>query len=189
MRLNNWCLSAVVLAAPVFAEPVIFQLDPAQSQVAFTLDDVLHTVHGTFQLEKSVIRVDPATGSAGGSVVVDARSGNSGSNARDSRMHKKILESESFPQITFTPDRLLGQLNLQGASDFQLHGIFSIHGASHELSAKVHAEASDGKITATVGFPVPYVKWGMKNPSTLFLRVGDTVKIDLRITARIVPGT
>ena len=28
-------------------------------------------------------------------------------------------------------------------------------------------------------FTVPYQKWGMKNPSTLFLRVSDTVEIDL----------
>jgi hypothetical protein len=32
---------------------------------------------------------------------------------------------------------------------------------------------------ATVHFTVPYAKWGMKNPSTLFLRVNDSVEIDL----------
>jgi hypothetical protein len=28
-------------------------------------------------------------------------------------------------------------------------------------------------------FLVPYVKWGMKDPSNLILKVGDTVTIDL----------
>jgi hypothetical protein len=33
--------------------------------------------------------------------------------------------------------------------------------------------------TAKVHFTIPYAKWGMKNPSTLFLRVSDSVEIDL----------
>jgi hypothetical protein len=40
--------------------------------------------------------------------------------------------------------------------------------------------------TATAKFPVPYVKWGMKNPSLLFLRVGDAVDIDFRGTGSLV---
>jgi hypothetical protein len=39
--------------------------------------------------------------------------------------------------------------------------------------------------TATVHFTVPYAKWGMKNPSTLFLRVNDSVEIDLEIAGNI----
>jgi len=39
----------------------------------------------------------------------------------------------------------------------------------------VHLEGSTW--TATADFTVPYVNWGMKNPSVLFLRVGNDVKV------------
>jgi hypothetical protein len=35
-------------------------------------------------------------------------------------------------------------------------------------------------LDVTTHFVVPYIRWGMKNPSTLFLRVGDQVNIDVR---------
>ena len=40
-------------------------------------------------------------------------------------------------------------------------------------------EMSADRWTTTVHFTVPYAKWGMKNPSTLFLRVNDSVEIEL----------
>ena len=40
-------------------------------------------------------------------------------------------------------------------------------------------EMSADHWTAAVHFTVPYAKWGMKNPSTLFLKVNDSVEIDL----------
>ena len=36
-----------------------------------------------------------------------------------------------------------------------------------------------GYWTATLHFAIPYAKWGMKNSSTLFLRVSESVDIDL----------
>ena len=54
-------------------------LDPARSEVHFTLSDTLHVVHGTFHIQQGDIAFDPATGKATGSIVVDALSGQSGS--------------------------------------------------------------------------------------------------------------
>jgi hypothetical protein len=39
---------------------------------------------------------------------------------------------------------------------------------------------------ATVHFTVPYATWGMKNPSTLFLKVNDSVEIDLTAVGNVV---
>jgi hypothetical protein len=66
-----------------------------------------------------------------------------------------------------------------------LHGTFRIHGADHEMDLPVRVRAAAETLTAETEFSVPYVKWGMKNPSTLFLRVGDTVKIDIKAAGRI----
>ena len=57
--------------------------------------------------------------------------------------------------------------------------MFSIHGVDREITVPAEVEMSADHWTATVHFTVPYEKWGMKNPSNLFLRVNDSVEIDL----------
>ena len=177
--------AAALFAATAFAQTQRVQLDPALTRINWTLGATLHTVHGTFKVKSADLWFDPANGQAGGRIVVDAQSGESGSSARDTRMHKNILESEKFPEITLVPDRVDGTVNLQGDSDVKLHGAFLIHGDTHEvvMSAKSHIER--GKLTATITFPVPYVEWGMKNPSTFVLRVKDTVQIEIQATGEI----
>ncbi len=177
-------LLIALLALPAFAEKVDLDIDPATTKVQWTLGDVLHTVKGTFRLKKGDLWFDPDTGKAGGLLVVDATSGESGSSARDGRMHKNVLESAKYPEITFAPDRVDGKVAKGTDSEVQLHGMFTIHGAAHEitLKAKTHWEAQ--KLTATLAFNVPYVKWGMKDPSTFILKVKDFVEIDVETTAR-----
>ena len=55
LRRNSFTLAfallALSLASPAVAQETVLELDPAQTQVSFTLGDVLHTVHGTFKLE------------------------------------------------------------------------------------------------------------------------------------------
>lgn len=160
-----------------------FDIAPSQAQVTFTLGDVLHTVHGTFALKHAALRFDPETGSAGGEIVVDATSGNSGSAARDRRMHANILESAKFPEIVFRPGHVEGRIAADGASDATLHGVFSIHGAGHEIAVPIHVDAANGRYATTAHFTIPYVKWGMKNPSTFLLRVSDKVEIDVKLVA------
>jgi len=60
-----------------------------------------------------------------------------------------------------------------------VHGMFRIHGVDREITVPAEVEISPDRWSATVHFTVPYAKWGMKNPSTLFLRVNDSVEIDL----------
>lgn len=179
--------SAVLLFTAYFstAQPVEFDVDPSASKVQFTLGDVLHTVHGTFQVKGGAIRFDRSTGAASGSVIVDAASGDSGSGARDSRMKKNILEVSKYPEITFSPDHVNGTLAVQGASRVEVHGLFRIHGSDHEVALPAEIEMRPDHMTATLHFIVPYVQWGMKSPSTLFLRVDDKVAIDVRAGGRL----
>jgi polyisoprenoid-binding protein YceI len=177
---------AALLAAAdtIPVQETVLQIDPALTKVGFTLADVLHTVHGTFSLKRGTIRFDPLSGKASGELVVDAASGNSGSPARDRRMNANILESERYPEIAFRPDHVQGRVAAEGTSQIELHGTFLIHGAEHEITLPLQVEAGAGKYTASGRFAVPYVKWGMKNPSTLLLRVSDKVEIDVQTVAR-----
>jgi polyisoprenoid-binding protein YceI len=167
------------LAIFAAAEDRAFQLDPEQTSVKFTLGDVLHTVHGTFRLKRGALQFDPASGKMSGEIVVDAKSGESGSGTRDRKMHKEVLESERYPEIVFHPDKIEGAVAREGKSSVKVHGMFSIHGVDREIAVPAEVEMSADHWTASVHFTVPYTKWGMKNPSTLFLRVNDSVEIDL----------
>jgi len=175
---------ALLMAAPTLGQEIALDVDIGRSTVEFTLADVLHTVHGHFKIRTGAIRFDPSTNKISGDVVVDAASGESGSEGRDRRMHKNILESGRYPDIVFSPDRVDGTVAAQGASDVRVHGLFRIHGAAHEITLPVHVQMADGKATATTHFTIPYVKWGMKNPSNLLLRVSDKVDIDITAYTR-----
>jgi polyisoprenoid-binding protein YceI len=178
------CVFLLTCLLPVRAQ--VLEFDPVQTKVEFTLSDVLHTVQGTFKLKQGGMHMDTASGAVSGELVVDATSGDSGSAARDRRMHANILESSRYPEIVFRPDRLEGTVPRQGAGVVKMHGMFRIHGAEHEVTLPVDVEAANGQYTATLHFVVPYVQWGMKNPSTFVLRVSDKVNITVKTVARQV---
>jgi polyisoprenoid-binding protein YceI len=178
-------LTFIISAA---AQEQAFQLDPAQTSVKFTVGDVLHTVRGTFKLKHGSLQIDK-TGKIAGEIAVDAGSGDSGSGMRDRKMNKEVLESARYPEIDFRPDRLDGTVPNQGKSTVMVHGIFSIHGTDREITVPAQVEMEGDHWTASVHFTIPYAKWGMKNPSTLFLKVSDTVEIDLAAVGKVVKRT
>jgi len=181
-------LLALVLHLPAAAQDAAYRVDPAQSSVKFTLGDVLHTVRGTFKLKQGDMQI-ATDGKVSGQIVVDAGSGDSGSGMRDRKMNKEVLESARFPEIAFRPDRIDGAVASSGKSSVSIHGMFNIHGVDREITVPAQVETSGEQWTATVHFTVPYQKWGMKNPSTLFLRVNDTVEIDLLASGTVVRHT
>ena len=174
-----------ISSAEAAAQAATLHLDPQRTTINFTLGDVLHTVHGTFRAERGSLNFDRASGNLAGEIVVDARSAQSGNGMRDRKMHREVLESERYPEITFRPDRVDGAVSPQGKSSIRLHGIFGIHGADHELTVPAEVEMFPDHWTATLHFSIPYVNWGMKNPSTLFLRVSETVAIDVNAVGTI----
>jgi polyisoprenoid-binding protein YceI len=177
-----WLAGAVARARP---HEVDLNFVSAKTTVNFTLGDVLHTVHGSFDVKHGAVHFDPATNNVSGEILVDATSGHSGSDGRDKKMHKEVLESGRYSDIVFRPDRVEGQVAALGDSAVQVHGMFTIHGAEHEITIPVRVEMAPGRWTATSRFTVPYVKWGMKNPSTFVLRVDQLVGIDIQASGDI----
>ena len=182
------CLWWASLAPPATAQELVLPCDPAQTVANFTLGDVLHTVKGAFNLKHGDLHFDPASGKLTGEIVFDATSGHSGNQSRDRKMHKDVLESARYPEISFRPDRVEGKVAAAGTSTVQVHGVFAIHGADHEITVPVEVKFDNDHWSATAHFPVPYAKWGMKNPSVLFLRVGDSVDIDLHAAGSLAPA-
>ena len=170
------------LTAVAQSQEFRLEFSPATTTISFTLGDILHTVHGSFNLKSGDVKYDPGTAAVHGSLTVDAKSGQSGNRIRDRRMHREILESERYPEIVFRPDRVDGTVANTGTSTVQVHGIFSIHGADHELSLPVRIQMFADHWIADTNFTIPYVKWGIKNPSNFLLRVSESVEIEVHAT-------
>ncbi len=165
--------------ASASTKEIVLTVDPSQSTVHYSVSSSLHTVHGTFTVKRGMLRLDAATGKAGGEIVVDAASGQSGSNSRDKKMHKEVLESGRFTDVVFRPDRVEGAVTAQHTSSAQLHGVCVLHGSEHELTVPVRAELSAENWKGTATFSVPYNDWGLKNPGNFLLKVDHTVEIEV----------
>src|SRR6185312_16385859 len=181
-------LSAIFLAHEAQAQQKTFMLDPAQTKVNFTVDSTLHTVHGDFRLKRGSIQFDDSTGVASGELVVDSSSGESGSDGRDKKMHKDILESPKYSDIVFTPQHLKGTVANEGKSTVEVEGILMMHGKSKPVTMPLEVQLQDGSGSVDGSFSVKYQEWGMKNPSTFILRVNDTVHIHVHAVGKITSG-
>jgi polyisoprenoid-binding protein YceI len=175
-------LSVVALAQ----ERLTLQCDPAQTRANVILSATLHTVHGSFRSRQCELHFDPATGAISGEIVFDATSGNTGNEGRDKKMHKDVLESSRYPEIGFRPDRVEGKVAEGAPATLQVHGIFRIHGTEHAMTIPVEAKLTNDHWTATAQFKIPYIAWGMKNPSKAFIRVGETVDVEFHGEGNVV---
>src|SRR5260370_28783394 len=170
----------VLSALPEHAAPqhpaneIVLGFDTAQSKVRWTLGSTVHTVHGSFALKKGNLQLDMSTGKARGEIIVDATSGNSGNDSRDKKMHKEVLESGKYTEVIFRPDRVEGQITPRGIFTVQVHGFFDLHGSQHELTVPVQAELSEDHWTGSAKFNVPFIDWGLKNPSNFSLTFNHT---------------
>jgi polyisoprenoid-binding protein YceI len=160
-------------------------LDTTRSEVHFTLSDTLHTVKGTFHIQQGDITFDPATGHATGSILVDALSGKTGNPVRDHRMIKDELKAPDHKTVAFAPTRFTGTFNPTGDSTLQVHGLFTLLGTPHEIDVPMQVQVSGDQIHAVGSFAVPYIQWGLKDPSTFMIHVEKEVHVDLDLTGTL----
>ena len=100
-------------------------------------------------------------------------------------MNSSVLESDRYPEMTFTAQSVEGPVAMAGKSHFEVLGVFRIHGQEHPLVLPVEATIDNGTVKADAHISIPYTSWGMKNPSTLFLKVGDKVELQIHATGQI----
>jgi polyisoprenoid-binding protein YceI len=185
--LTNRLTLLILLATLTASADTTIDLDSSKTEISFTLHDMIHKVHGSFQLKRGGLHFDPDTGKASGEIVIDVTSGESGSGFRDRRMHKEILESQKYPEAIFTPDSVQGKLEPQGQSALDVHGVLKIHGDDHEMTLHILVDANSGQYTGSTNFTIPYVEWGMKNPSLFLLKVDSIVTVNILVTASARP--
>ena len=178
---------AIVPAA--FAQHETFTVNPDTSQVAFTLGGSGHHVQGTFHLQSGSIAFDPIAQKISGAVIIAAGSGNSGEPSRDKKMNTDVLDTGHFAEVTFAPSSYQGTIATSGDSTIQVSGIFTLHGTPHDLTVPMQVHIDGANLTAKSHFTVPYVKWGLKDPSIFILKVAKEVDIDLTLSGSLTRGS
>ncbi|WP_239461325.1 YceI family protein [Occallatibacter savannae] len=178
-----------LFGAGAFAQQQTFTVSPANSSVGFALTGTGHEVHGTFHVTSGTIQFDRSAPKMSGNVVVSAMSGESGDNGRDKTMHQKVLEAERFADVTFQPQNYTGSIAATGDSTIQVSGTFTLHGTPHDLTVPMQIHIDGQNLTAKGSFVVPYVKWGLKDPSVFILKVAKEVHIDLNLVGTVSPAS
>lgn len=178
---------SLLFATTAFAQHQTFTADPNASQVAWALGGSGHHVNGTFHVQSGTIDFDTTAHSISGSIVVAAGSGNSGEPSRDKKMNSEVLDVTHYSEITFVPQKYDGSIAPTGDSTIQVSGTFTLHGTPHDLSVPMQIHVDGNALTAKTHFVVPYVKWGLKDPSVFILKVAKDVDIDLVLVGKLPP--
>jgi polyisoprenoid-binding protein YceI len=181
-------LACLAAAPAALAQARELTLDPAASEISFTLGTTLHEVHGTIHLKSGAIRFDPSTGEASGEIVVDARGADTGNEKRDAKMHGRILESERYPLIVFRPSRVDGSFVAPGHSALRLAGSMTLHGTDHPMTLPVAVDTEGERVRAVSTFQIPYVEWGMEDPSVFIIRADKIVDVRVQVEGRLGGG-
>jgi polyisoprenoid-binding protein YceI len=177
-----------ICTCKLHAQEITYELDPAKTTIEFTVPATMHTVHGRFQMKRGSIHFNPATGRAGGAVVVDVKSGDTGNDGRDRKMHREVLQSANYPEATFTPRQISGAADLTKNPTVRVEGILNLHGSDHPMTMTASVQRSGDQLNSTIRFVIPYTEWGLKNPSTFILHVSDKVTMEITASGRTLQG-
>jgi polyisoprenoid-binding protein YceI len=176
---------AIFLAPLARAQHQTFAVNPDASQVKMTLNTTHEVVHGTFHIQSGSIEFDRGNPKIAGSVVVLAGSGKTGSDSRDKRMNKDILKVDQYTTVSFAAKAYTGTIAPTGDSTIQVSGVFTLLGNPHDLTIPIQIHMDGSKAVARAQFIVPYVQWGLKNPSFLFWKADNDVAIDLNLVGQV----
>ncbi len=176
---------AALLAPAALAQHQTFVVNPEASEVKITLKTTHEVVNGAFHVQSGSIEFDRSAPTLQGAVVVFAGSGKTGNDSRDKKMNKVILKVEQYATVSFEPKTYTGTIANSSDSTIQATGIFTLLGTPHEITIPILVHLEDTAATAKSHFVVPYVQWGLKNPSFLVWKADNDVVIDLLLAGRL----
>jgi YceI-like domain len=176
---------AVILTPAALAQHQTFTVNPDASEVQMKLNTTHEVVNGTFHVQSGSINFDRTASHISGIVIVAAGSGKTGNDSRDKKMNKDILKVDQFAAVSFAPTTYSGTIVASGDSIIQVSGVFTLLGTAHDLTVPMQIHIDGSKATAKGQFVVPYVQWGLKNPSFLIWKAENNVGIDLNLVGQV----
>src|SRR3984957_3711352 len=180
---------AVILAPAALAQHQTFAVNADASEIKMTLNTTHEVVNGTFHIQSGSIEFDLNSPKMSGSVAVLAASGKTGNGSRDKKMNKDILKVDQYTTVSFAPKTYIGTIAPSGDSTIQISGVFTLLGNPHDLTIPMQIHMDGSKVTTRAQFVVPYVQWGLKNPSFMFWKAENDVAIDLNLVGQASPSS
>jgi hypothetical protein len=176
---------AVILGPAALAQHQTFAVNSDASDVKMKLNTTHEVVNGTFHIQSGSINFDRAASHISGIVIVAAGSGKTGNDSRDKKMNKDILKVEQYTTVSFAPKTYTGTIAPSGDSTIQVSGVFTLLGNPHDLTIPMQIHLDGSKATAKAQFVIPYVQWGLKNPSFMFWKADNDVAMDLNLVGQV----
>jgi polyisoprenoid-binding protein YceI len=176
---------AAILSPAALAQHQTFAVNPDASEVKMKLNTTHEVVNGTFHIQSGSISFDRSASLVSGIVIVAAGSGKTGNDSRDKKMNKEILKVGQYTTVSFAPKAYTGMIAASGDSTIQVSGVFTLLGNPHDLTIPMQIHIDGSKATARAQFVVPYVQWGLKNPSFMFWKAENDVSIDLNLVGQV----
>ena len=176
---------AVFLAQAALSQHQTFAVNSDASEVKIKLNTTHEVVNGTFHVQSGSINFDRTASHISGIVIVAAGSGKTGNDSRDKKMNREILKVDQFATVSFAPKAYTGTVAASGDSTIQVSGVFTLLGNPHDLTIPMQIHMDGSKATARAQFVVPYVQFGLKNPSFMFWKAENDVAIDLNLIGQV----
>jgi polyisoprenoid-binding protein YceI len=184
MKLIVPTMLALFAAPAAFGQHQTFSVTPDASEVRMKLNTTHEVVSGTFHIQSGSVDFDRFAHQISGMVTVVAGSGKTGNDSRDKKMNKDILKTDQFTSVSFAPKSYQGNIASSGTSSIQVRGVFTLLGVAHDLTISMQIQMDGQKTMVKAHFAVPYVDWGLKNPSFLFWKAENNVDIDLNLVGK-----
>ncbi|HEX6292529.1 MAG TPA: YceI family protein [Herpetosiphonaceae bacterium] len=181
-------------AAPGASSPIVAQIIPEESEARFIIDEVLNnapkTVVGTTNQVAGEIAVDPDNLSQSqlGTIQVNARTLTTDSEFRNRAIKNRILLTDQYEFITFTPKQLVGlpqSATIGQSYSFQIVGDLTIRDATREVTFDVTATpASDTRLEGTAKTTISYADYGITIPRVpQVASVAEQVRLEIDFVA------
>ena len=103
----------------------------------------------------------------------------------DKKMDKDILQVEKYAAVSFEPKSYNGNIALSGDSTIQVTGVFTLLGSPHDITIPMQVHVDSSKATAKAQFVIPYIQWGLKDPSFMIWKADKDVTISLSLAGSL----
>ena len=178
-------------------ETTTFQIVPTESEVRFLIDEVLRdepvTVVGRTDQVAGLIAVDPTnpTNTTIGTIRVNARTLVTDSDQRNRALNNRILQTDQFEFIEFTPSEIQGlpeQVTLGEPFIIQVSGDLTIRDITKPAMFEITVTpVSETRLEATATTTIQRADYDLTIPDVPFVAdVGEAVQLEIDFVA--IPG-
>ncbi len=186
--------AAVDNAATANTEQTTFKMVPAESEVRFVIDEVLRgepkTVVGVTDQVAGEIAVDfnSPSNSQIGTILVNARSLTTDSSFRNRALKNRILDTNSYEFVQFTPTGIAGlpeQVTLGESYTVQIVGELTVRDVTNQVTFDATiTPVSETELQGTASTTILYADYGLTIPDARAVSsVEDEVRLEIDFVA------